>query len=302
MNLLITLSNLEIQSPALMSRILLYSFIFCLITVTGFTQVPKGQVMFISGGNDKDYHYNLFLINSDGTNERQLTQTNKLYTAHVINNKIVYTQKEDNGKEYSMFITGVNGSPVKPLIKHKVVCNPRWKPDGKLIAYENYPADRQEIWVMDSNGANKHLLISNARHPYWSTDITKMVFTRNHEVYMHDLIKGTDRQLTHWTAKSIAAKWPAISPDNKKVAFVGDSNGKSSMYILDLKNGSQKIIEHCSTPYWTDNPKYLVCSYYDPKSGHYQIVMINVDTEEKIFITNNKRRNDQPVWLTVSGH
>ena len=178
-----------------MARIMASIFILCTLCFYVSGQVPKGRIIFSSTiANDKNPTAQLFEINSDGTGEHRITFTNKENDLPgYFHNRIVYRQKSGSTSIASILITGIDSGVVKPLIKDKLVCNPKWRGDGKLIAYEYYTNKQQQIWVMDSNGHNKKMLITNARHPNWSNDNTKIVFTRNYEVYLMNIKTGIQK-------------------------------------------------------------------------------------------------------------
>ena len=278
--------------------------ILCLVCFSTFGQLPNGKIIFAASLENENKHWQLFVINSDGSSEQQLTHSNEsVDLPSVFQNSIVYRQVDSNNVTAGFLASGMNGGIARLLTSDKNVCYPKWEPGGRRIAYEYYSDNSCGIWVMDNNGDHKHLLIPDARHPAWSGDGQKMAFTRNYEIYIMDFKTGTQTQVTHLTSKDIAAKFPALSTDGNKIAFVayyGEHPRKIGTYIIDLRNKEkQKIIEGCSMPCWTSSPKYIVCTCSRKKGESQQIAMVNVETGEKTFITNNKRMNDFPVWINL---
>lgn len=287
-----------------MKKALKLGLILCFVWTSVFAQIPKGRIIFSSYA-DTGKRSELYVINSNGSNEHQLSHSGKrIDFSDFFQDRIAYMQVEtdDNYKGYgSILVAGTDFTDVVTLIDHKGICNPKWQPGGKLIAYEYYPDTSMEIWVMDSDGKNKHKLICNSRHPYWSADGAQLLFTRDGKVFSFDMKKGKETQLTHLTDKTYFAKWPAISPDGKKIAFkvYDEKKGgvEAGIMVLDLGNGSTKIIPRCDIPYWTSDNKYIVCSCKPEKSVNDQIVIVNIETGEKTFITHNKRSNYFPAWV-----
>ena len=278
-----------------------------LCTAAHAQQISKGRIIFSSQAAD----YNsseLYVVNSDATGMRQITYANKqIDIPSCFGNRIAYMQRVDTSQAYNIQITGINGGAAKTLITNSGVCNPKWRPDGQLIAYEYYLVSgdfhngTQEIWVMDSSGNNKHKLVPNARHPYWYADGSKLLFTRDYEVYSKDIKTGKEQQLTHLRVQDYSAKWPAISPDGKKLAFkvykgTQPMDAKGIM-VIDLATGAQKIIPDTDMPYWTSDSRYLLCSSRPRDNSHSQILMVNIDTGAKTNITTNDRSNDFPAWV-----
>ncbi len=280
------------------------TFILIIICKITFSQEPMGKIIFssfaFSSGEISESQ--LHIINSDGTEDRQITHSGKFNNCpSIFRNRLLFRQTDESKKEYNILISNLFGEKIKPIILHKDVCNPRWKSDGKLIAYEYYAKKSREIWVMDSLGNNKHRLIANAQHPYWSFDNKKILFTRDYEVYILNLENGSYRKLTDLKSKGITAKWPAISSNGKKIAFVGyfgENPRRFGVFVTDLEGKENQIIlENCSMPFWTHDDNYIVCSYIGKDDKDSQIVMINIETRNKTYITHNSNRNDEPVWF-----
>ena len=103
---------------------------------------------------------------------------------------------------------------------------PRFSPDGKLIAYTSDKDGGNNIWIMNADGGDKHAitretysLLSNAA---WSPDgqylIAQKHFTGNdsgNELWLYNRTGGDGIQLTKRNGKD--AIEPVISPDGKFV-------------------------------------------------------------------------------------
>ena|GEM_PF-6663618 len=271
------------------------AFACCVYSLSG--QVPKGQIIFSSRQNDTAFN-ELYVINSDGTHEKKITSVNSKYKdlPSVFRNQIVYRQYEDRQfQTASLYITNIDGHNPKAIIENKIVCYPRWKHDGSLIAYEFYSGDNpQEIWVVDSCGKNNHKLISNALHPCWSYDNKFMLFTRDNEIWMLGLKKGSEQRLTK--KQDTVARFPAISPDGRLFAYYAEFAGKMGIIIADLKNNKvKKFIPNCGDVFfWTDDPKYIITGC-EPT----ELYLLDVTTGAKIPVTTNNRRNFFPCWANT---
>ncbi len=117
---------------------------------------------------------------------------------------------------------------------------PRFSPDGKLIAYVKYSSDAEScsIWIMDIDGSN----------PSQITD-----------------------------AKKGYAASPCWSPDGKKILFSSSKKDKKDydLYVIGIDgNGLMQLTKNKSFdnyPYWTKDGYIYFTSDRGGKSGNYQI-------------------------------
>lgn len=265
-----------------------------LISNLSLGQVPKGMVVFAST--------QLYSVKGNGTGERRITTSGNNDLPSVYHNRVVYRQTGPKGT--SFLITGINGGQPKTLTENKGGCYPRWSRDGKLVAYEYSEDSVCGIWVVDTNGKNKHKLVSDAQHPFWCDDNKTMLFTRGYEIWSLDLVKGSERKLTNLKSKGLHAKWPALSPDGSHVAFLGFDSTRQGIFVANLRDEKDlKFFDKCDDPpCWTNDPKFFVCSALSKEKKHWEIVMVNMETGEKVFITKNNRDNYMPVWINDSPH
>lgn len=278
----------------------IFYFALSLASASSFAQIPKGKIVFASADTNDRKHCELYMINSDGTGEHRVTHTGKAASLpSVAGNNIVYRLSKNNSDTVDFETADKNGNHILTLIKQQVVCFPRFSPDGLLIAYENYNTSPSDIWIMDKSGRNQHLLIKNGRHPYWYDGGRKMVFTRDYEIWSIDLKTHTEKQLTHLGGQHIPAKFPTISPDGTTLAFTGYQASPHSIavIIVDLETGKQRILDGLTSPWWTNDPHYLVCVGDLGKREGSSIVMVNTTTGKITPITHNGRDNYDPAWV-----
>lgn len=120
--------------------------------------------------------------------------------------------------------------------------NPAYSPDGRRIAFESTRAGRNQIYVMDADGANQQALDPSAGPgtggsfaPDWSPDGEKVAFHRDiaggRQIMVYDF--GTGRA----TAVTSAGRNedPSWGPDSRHLVFRSTRSGGQQLWVLDTE-------------------------------------------------------------------
>lgn len=225
-----------------------------------------------------DGNINLYVVNSDGTGEKQLTSV---------------------------------GIDVWAAF-------PSWSPDGTKIAFASYRTGQAQIYIMNSDGSNQTLLTNaknpydgdtlSFTYSNWSPDGSKILSDNgwavsgpvNDEggVYVFSTNTGGYTQLTHNTDDKNAV-W---SPDGSKIAFFRtDSNAPDSsgdIYVMNSDgSGLTKLTEGDNNPTWSPDGSKI--AFTSSKGGNgTQLYSISTDGSEEINLVNSL--NDAGTSLTPS--
>ena len=117
---------------------------------------------------------------------------------------------------------------------------PVHSPDGKRIAFCSSREGTFDVFVMnaDGSGAKPVLKLDGLQmRPAWSPDGSKLAFTSNHggdgnyNLWMVSL-EGTG--LTRLTDHPERDDYVVFHPDGKRIAFVGERNGKFDLYLKPI--------------------------------------------------------------------
>jgi TolB protein len=177
------------------------------------TWSPDGrQVAFIS---DRDGNYNLYIMDGDGQNLRQVTFAT-LRTGHVswsVDNRLAFNTGTMSGSTWEIYTIDVDGGNQRQLTSNSVSdWSPEWSPDGRFILYLSLVNDTDPaVFVMNADGSNRRLLFNSPDYEWgshWSADGTRIVFTREQDNISYLYVMNTDGSgLTQLTARGSYPSW-----------------------------------------------------------------------------------------------
>lgn len=214
-------------------------------------EVPAGYVWPL-------YPYDIFTARPDGSGLKRITDNPKYDAEPVVSSdgrRIVFGSQRYG--DFDIYVMDIDGSDVRRLTDRVGYDGGPWfSPDGKKIVWRAwYPETEEEhrqwrdcmardyivpfpldIWIMDSGGSNKRLLIRNGATnwaPSWHPDGRRIVFSSNMDDWREDIrkfghnfelyimnIDGTGlERLTH---NKVFDSFPMFSPDGKKLVFASN--------------------------------------------------------------------------------
>lgn len=146
---------------------------------------PDGTEIVFQQYDPSTSEVDLFVINTDGTNKRNLTNSPSIAEAFPtwsINNEIAFHADGVGGTD-DIFAIGADGSGLRNITNSSTREEfPDWSPDGTKIIYdrmENPSSSERDIWVSNADGTNASNLTNSAGYDSsaaWSPDGTKIVY------------------------------------------------------------------------------------------------------------------------------
>jgi Tol biopolymer transport system component len=219
--------------------------------------------------DDKELVYvdnkNLSLMNSDGTNIRQITNTN-------------------DGLDYG---------------------GPKWSRDGQKIVYiKNTTPVHNSLGIITLNGNVAKLLNFYSTTSYdWTFDSNGIVYSKWDSNYLdhisrYDLSSGSETQLTTGNKYGIL---PACNTVNDKICFLSVlSNSGSDLTLMKSDGTQQSTILHNSlldTPYWSPDGNHITFITGDSSLGYDRNVgIIDIDGSNYRIINSIKGECMNPIW------
>jgi Tol biopolymer transport system component len=187
---------------------------------------PKvGKILFTSNRVSWD---DVWIMNDDGTEQRQLTKRGKCYDAHFTpDGKTVFMDCDNGPNGYGdLFkIPAAGGSPAVNLTNtnDNIESYPVVSPNGKRVAYMFAWPGGFEIYTMNLDGSDRKPVTSRSldESPAWSPDSKKIAFDSLRSGWNIWVVNadGTGlKQVTKFGRDRIAIS-PVFSPDGKSIAF-----------------------------------------------------------------------------------
>lgn len=216
-----------------------------LMTRSADAPADPGRIVFAS---DRDGDFELFTMNPDGTNLRQVTNNDQRDTFPAWSpdaTKIAWTQDGD------IVVAAADGSTPTNLTAD-IETNtekPAWTPDGATIVFVRGDQTNFEIWKMSITGADKTLLVSFSAqgHPTFDPTVSAAgeLFYSYRDTPTHVELCRTqmDEAACHpvlpANASNVTDEVIALAPDGNKISFSRSLDAVSyDVMVTDLVGGA----------------------------------------------------------------
>ncbi|MEJ7758596.1 MAG: hypothetical protein WKF55_03265 [Gemmatimonadaceae bacterium] len=221
-------------------------------------------------GNNRE----IWLINSNGTGERQLTfePSSEVDPAWSPDgNRIAFASDRDGNRE--VYVMNADGSAQVRLTSSAMGdYHPAWSPDGRRIAFVSERNGNAEIYVMNADGTNPLRLTSDSAtddDPAWSPDGRRIAFrsgrTGGGDIYVMNADGSEQSRLTTNTVPDAHPSW---SPDGTRIAFSGGVSSTSrDIFVINADgSGSTRLMLQYlepEDPMWSPDGRKIAITEYD---------------------------------------
>lgn len=279
-------------------------------TPTIFAPSHLGDTTQIAFSSDRDGDAEIFVMNGDGTNVRQLT-FNEVDDDKPAwspdGTKIAFESSLDG--DYEIYVMDSDGANIAKLTDNNAEdWGAAWSPDGSQIAFHSTLDGDIEIYVMSANGRDTRQLtvnnIATDRSPEWSPDGSKLVYfsdvSGGREIYVVDVASGDVSRLTSDEYYDGHPDWSGSS----LIAFSSTRvNANAEIYVMNSDGSNlRRITNYLGTdedPTWSPDSSQI--AFESTQSGNYDIWVINADGTGLVQLTNDPARDWSAAWAWKPG-
>ncbi|HMS42379.1 MAG TPA: hypothetical protein PKE69_19250, partial [Pyrinomonadaceae bacterium] len=201
---------------------------------------PDGnQIVFYSNHNGR---YEAFLMNADGTNRRQITETEGKGVNYPLfspdGKRLAYSSIENQSYIINLETDFAAQTPFQfPPLNEKgdYFVSWSWSPDGKKIAGwsgNELDIETAELYLYSTENNSYEKVSDNFNRPAWLADNIHLIGTVGNKISVINTQTKQIREIFSLEPQFINS--PAISPDNRRIAF---STGtiEADIQMLSLK-------------------------------------------------------------------
>lgn len=170
--------------------------------------------------------------------------------------------------------------------------NPRFSPDGRLIAYQN-----SGIWLMNSDGSDRRLLHASGGGPAFDPTGSTIAFGDD------GAIRKINVDGTGLTLLTNAGRKPAWSPDGTQIAFQRTVGGIEQLFLMNADGSDQRQILTSPAvldPVWLPSSR-IAFSILSSRSNYELHSLDPTDPASLVRLTDRKGNDFEPSWSPDGG-
>ena len=287
------------------ARKVAHEFASDIIQQFGGEALANSRILFVS---NRTGHKEIWTMDADGANQKQLTRYNSLCIFPGISrdgSKVAFTSFAKGNPAIVVFSVD-SGRPL-PFYNQVASVNetPDFTPDGKQIVYSSSATGWPQIYVANVDGSNLRR-VSNSRAIEVEPKVNpktgdELVFVSGRsgpqQIYRMNMDGANVERLTPGEGEASNPSW---HPDGQAIAYAwtrGYATGNFNVFIMDVAKRSYLQLTHGQgrneNPSWAPDGRHLV--FMSTRNGRPQIWSMLADGTQVRQLTT-QGSNWTPVW------
>lgn len=280
------------------------------------TVIPAGQgpTIDVCGGmpsqivfsSDRDGDWELYRVNTDGTDLRRLTESAgpDIASSWSPDGSRLYFHSSRNGNSdiFSMNADGGDVQQITTTPQDELAAGV--SPDGTRIAFHRFEEEGQsDIYVLDLAGGEEQRLTTNSgmeQWPAWSPDGSLIAFNADFagslDLYVMNADGSKVRRLTRDAAPDGPPLW---SPDGAHILFWSErEHGLSEAYLMNADGrDTRQLTYNEATDFaasWSPDGRFIALE--SSRDGNTDIYMLGLNSHEFRRLTDHPADDIDPRW------
>jgi TolB protein len=268
-------------------------------TVNGKAGIFLSSIGFAS---NRTGNFEIWLMDWDGTNQRQITRHNALSILpswSADSERMVYTSFA-RGTSDMYIINRRGGARTRVTTGLNLNTSATFSPISNDIAFVGSVAGNPDIYIIKDDSTNLRRLTHDSSiesTPEWSPNGRQISFTSGRsgspQIYTMDAEGSNVQRISFEGEWNDDATW---SPDGSQIAYTSRVNGRFQIRIADLATHQSRILAGEGSneqPTWSPDGKWV--AFQSNRSGNWQIYRMRVDGTDLLQLTFDGENKD-PDW------
>jgi Tol biopolymer transport system component len=256
----------------------------------------------------------LCLMNGDGSNQRQITETSvtDFYPSLSVDGRLLAFSSIRDVRHFDIYLMDIQSGNILRVTRNAGDnYAPEISPDGTRIVFVSTRSGGQDVWVMNADGSNPTQLTfteADDIDPTWSPDGQQIAFASNRngltDLYVMNADGSNVRQMTFDVNLGGRSDW---SNDGRNFTFYAGESGDKNIYIMSAECALPGVPADCAAsprsltdggnnkgPSFSPDGQWI--TFAANNGGDNDVYIIRIDGSDLRRLTSSPWADWQPRW------